>query len=75
MNYRHSLLAPAVSAGFSIAPAALAIGLGGLNFRTNLIDNVTKALEAGMEWRKYNLAFGPLLPEGQQVEFMAKYKF
>ena len=43
--------------------------------RVNLIHNITQDLEAGIEWRKYNLAFGPLLPEGQQVEVMAKYKF
>ena len=43
--------------------------------RVNLIHNITRDLEAGIEWRKYNLAFGPLLPEGQQVEVMAKYKF
>ena len=43
--------------------------------RVNLIHNITQDLEAGIEWRKYNLAFGPLLPEGHQVEVMAKYKF
>jgi len=39
-----------------------------MNYRHSL-------LAAAIEWRKYNLAFGPLLPEGQQVELMAKYKF
>ncbi|WP_292046541.1 hypothetical protein [Marinobacter sp.] len=44
-------------------------------FCVNLIHNITQDLKAGEEWRKYNLAFGPLLPEGQQVEVMPKYKF
>lgn len=43
--------------------------------RANVIHNITQDLEVGMEWRKYNLAFGPLLPRGQQVEIMAKYNF
>ena len=43
--------------------------------RANLIHSVTPDLDVGVEWRKYNLAFGPLLPKGQQVEVMAKYKF
>lgn len=43
--------------------------------RVNVIHNITNDLEAGFEWRQYNLAFGPLLPDGQQVEVMAKYKF
>ena len=43
--------------------------------RANLIHSVTPDLDVGVEWRKYNLAFGPLLPEGQQVEGRAKYKF
>ncbi|ARM84521.1 hypothetical protein LL273_16600 [Marinobacter salarius] len=43
--------------------------------RVNLIHNIIPELEVGVEWRKYNLAFGPLAPEGQQVEVMAKYAF
>ncbi|MBL3558742.1 MULTISPECIES: porin [Marinobacter] len=43
--------------------------------RMNLIHNILPELEVGVEWRKYNLAFGPLAPEGQQVEVMAKYAF
>ncbi|EBA00590.1 hypothetical protein MELB17_22175 [Marinobacter sp. ELB17] len=43
--------------------------------RVNLIHTVAQGLEVGVEWRKYNLAFGPLLPKGQQVEIMAKYAF
>jgi len=43
--------------------------------RVNLIHNIIPELEVGVEWRKYNLAFGPLIPEGQQVEIMAKYSF
>lgn len=43
--------------------------------RVNLIHNIIPELEVGVEWRKYNLAFGPLAPEGQQVEVMAKYSF
>ncbi len=43
--------------------------------RVNLIHNILPELEVGVEWRKYNLAFGPLIPEGQQVEVMAKYAF
>ena len=43
--------------------------------RLNVIHNIIPELEVGVEWRKYNLAFGPLAPEGQQVEVMAKYAF
>lgn len=43
--------------------------------RVNLIHTIIPDLDVGIEWRKYNLAFGPLLPRGQQVEVMAKYKF
>ena len=41
----------------------------------NVIHNILPELEVGVEWRKHNLAFGPLIPEGQQVEVMAKYAF
>ncbi|WP_304639693.1 porin [Pseudomonas sp.] len=44
-------------------------------YRANLIHSMTPDIDVGVEWRKYNLAFGPLLPDGQQVELMAKYKF
>lgn len=44
-------------------------------YRANLIHSMTPDIDVGVEWRKYSLAFGPLLPKGQQVEFMAKYKF
>ena len=43
--------------------------------RVNVVHNVIPELEVGVEWRKYNLAFGPLIPEGQQIEVMAKYSF
>lgn len=43
--------------------------------RVNLIHNILPELEVGAEWRNYNLAFGGLLPKGQQVEVMAKYAF
>jgi len=53
-------------------------GSAGTNYeaqRVNVIHNITSDLEIGLEWRKYNLAFGPLIPRGQQVELMAKYSF
>lgn len=43
--------------------------------RVNLIHNILPELEVGIEWRKHSLSFGPLIPEGQQVEVMAKYSF
>lgn len=43
--------------------------------RVNVIHNILPELEVGAEWRKYNLAFGGLVPKGQQVEVMAKYRF
>tara|TARA_R110001599_G_scaffold31444_1_gene104703 strand:- start:6915 stop:7919 length:1005 start_codon:yes stop_codon:yes gene_type:complete len=43
--------------------------------RANVIHNITQDLEVGLEWRKYNLALGPLRPDGQQVELMAKLSF
>ncbi|WP_111498046.1 porin [Marinobacter bohaiensis] len=43
--------------------------------RVNVVHNILPELEVGAEWRKYNLPFGGLIPEGQQVEVMAKYRF
>ncbi|MCB1757926.1 MAG: porin, partial [Gammaproteobacteria bacterium] len=51
--------------------------------RVNLIYNIIPEFEVGVEWRKYSTAFGfanaadgaQLLPEGQQIEVMGKYRF
>ena len=65
MNYRNSLVVLIIVSGLNAASATHTLELGEFNDtnyeaqHVNLIHNITRNLETGIEWRTYNLRLRP----------------